>query len=115
MGTSVWLCLIFVLPHGGHTVNIVPILVSGISGPSFAVIIAGGFGETGVIIRINADFRPIFCRAAIVHSCQATATGERRIADSRDTIRNRNARQATATLERIIADACDAIRYRNTC
>ena len=49
------------------------------------------------------------------NACEASATVERRIANSRHTIRNRDAREATATVEHRIANARHAIRNRDAC
>ena len=89
-----------------------PILVSSIGGLSFAVIIAGGGGETRVVIT-NADARPIACRATVVDDVQVIATRERRLADARHAIGDYDARQATAKFERISVNVSHATRDRD--
>ena len=77
-------------------------------GLGFAVIVAGGGGETGITVRINTDFAPILCCTGIINARQATATGKRIIADAGDAVGNGDARQATAIVERPMGDAGNA-------
>jgi len=55
-----------------------------------------------------ADRIPFFFRAREINVSQATATGERIIANARDAVGDRNARQTTAFFERIITNGRNA-------
>ena len=102
------------LPLGRHAVNVVPILIGSVSRLGFAVIVAGGGGEIGIIVIINTDFSPILCCTDIINALQTTAILERMRADVLHAVRDRDARQTTATIERIITDACDAVSNGHT-
>ena len=98
----------FCLPLGRHTVNVVPILIGRVSGLGFAVIVAGGIGETGVV-RSNADSRPLLSGTGIINRCKAGATVERIRANTCHAIGNGGACKTVATRERTITNACHAI------
>ena len=123
------------MPNRRNTVHIVPILVGRINGLGFAVIIASGRGEFG-IIRANANFVPIACHAGVVNgfqvgehlianacyvityrnTCKIKASAKCKIPNARHTIPNRNARQVFTIKECIITNArhfvwnCDACK-----
>ena len=63
---------------------------------AFAVIVAGGGGENG-IVGTNGNLAPIIYRTNIVNCGKATAIIERTVVNTRHAIWNCDARKATAT------------------
>ena len=80
------------------------LLIGGVGGLGFAVVVAGGSVERIVFIT-NADIRPVTCRASIVNAHQTSAIVEREVSDARHAIWYRDTRQTTTTEECISTDA----------